>query len=106
MRRAGQKLHGVAGAPGIAIAPIWRYRPPQSTRSASQAVTTDGAIAQLHTACEGAAEQLHELAKRVQGLGRSEEAEIFEAQSLIALDSALLDEAERRIIEEIGRAHV
>jgi phosphoenolpyruvate-protein phosphotransferase (PTS system enzyme I) len=99
MRHAGQKLQGIAGAPGIAIAPIWRYRPPASRRSTGPAVTTDGAIAQLHTACEGAAEQLHDLAKRVQALGRSEEAEIFEAQSLIALDSALLDEAERRIVE-------
>ena len=51
----------------------------------------------LRSASQEAARQLEGLAARVRGLGRAEEAEIFEAQALMATDPVLLDEAIRRI---------
>jgi phosphoenolpyruvate-protein phosphotransferase (PTS system enzyme I) len=105
MRLAGQHLRGIAGAPGVAIGPIWRYRPPRAERhAAKKAAGPDEAIAQLRTASEQAAEQLHVLATKVHDLGRAEESEIFEAQAMIATDSALLDEADRRITDGMDPA--
>ena len=95
MRHAGQHLQGIAGAPGVAIGPVWRYRPPQA--GSRIALGPGEGLPLLHSAAEEAAEQLHVLATKVHDLGRAEEAEIFEAQALIATDTVLLDEADRRI---------
>jgi phosphoenolpyruvate-protein phosphotransferase len=101
MRQASIHLNGLAAAPGVAVGPIWRFRPPRvETGAAAQTAPTDhhipgadGAVSRLRAASEEAARQLEALAARIRGLGRVEEAEIFEAQALIATDAALIDVA-------------
>ena len=107
MPQAGLKMKGIAAAPGVAVGPIWRYCPPQVETAAGAAGQTaptdhattgvDGAVPRLRSASEEAARQLAALAACIRGLGRAEEAEIFEAQALIATDAALIDEAVRHI---------
>jgi phosphoenolpyruvate-protein phosphotransferase len=98
---------GIAAAPGIAVGPIWRYRP-QRVEAAEAAGGTapnghpaggaDGAALRLLEASEEAARQLEELAARVRKLGHAEGSDIFEAQALMAAVVALLDEATQRIM--------
>lgn len=107
MPQAGLKLKGIAAAPGVAVGPIWRYLPPKvetAARAVGQTAPTnrattggDGAVLRLRSSSEEAAGQLRALASRIRGLGRTEEAEIFEAQALIATDAVLIDEAVRHI---------
>jgi len=107
MRHGSLHLNGTAAAPGIAVSPIWRYRPPEvepavaaATRTAPTGHPGGGAkraVPRLRSASEEAARQLEELAARIRELGRAEEAEIFAAQALMATDSVLLDDAIRRI---------
>lgn len=88
-----QALVGTPAAPGIAIGPVWRYSPPAASTSAS--TTGPG----LEQASALAAAELRDLARRIRDLGRDHEAEIFEAQTLMASDAALLDEAAARIAD-------
>ena len=104
---ASVRLHGIAASPGVAIGPIWRYRPPQMETASGAAGSTAlpgqsaaaalDAVPRLRSASEESARQLGALAARIRELGRTNEAEIFEAQALIATDAALIDEAVRRI---------
>lgn len=107
MRHASLHLNGIAAAPGIAVGPIWRYRPPKVEPAVAAAARTaptghrgagaKSAVPRLRSASKEAARQLEELAARIRELGRAEEAEIFAAQALMATDSVLLDDAIRRI---------
>lgn len=98
MRPASVHLHGIGAAPGVAVGPVWRYRPPQPEAVVVKGGgSVEGAPSQLRFASEEAARQLESLASRIRALGRAEEAEIFEAQALIATDASLIDEALRRI---------
>ncbi len=119
------RLTGTAAAPGVAVAPIWRYVTSQATAAATPegARPTDeppsyGGAADLRTHVEAlsegrphwphqpvevgvaaheAATQLEALAARVRALGRHEDAGIFEAQAMMAEDPGLLDDVQRRV---------
>lgn len=82
-------LSGVAAAPGVAIAEPWTYRPPDGGSD----------LLGLAEATVLAQEQLAALADRLRGLGRDEEAGIFEAQSLMAADPELVAAAERHMAD-------
>lgn len=105
---ASLHVKAVAAAPGIAIGPVWRY----PARAAEGAGAVEGsaspsppeaagadAIVALRSAARTAAEQLEALAARVTAAGRPDDAGILDAQSLVAADPALLDEAARRLAE-------
>lgn len=83
-----RELVGVGAAPGVALGPIWRH---------------DGGIAggtpvpDVRRAAEIAAAQLTALADRVRAAGRSDDAEIFDAQAMMAEDPMLLDELDARL---------
>jgi phosphotransferase system enzyme I (PtsI) len=81
------ELRGLAAAPGIAIGPVWRYRH-------GDVIATP--LPDVRAAADRAASELLALAERVRGLGRGDEAEIFDAQALMAVDPMLLDEAQAR----------
>ncbi|TAK00194.1 MAG: phosphoenolpyruvate--protein phosphotransferase [Chloroflexota bacterium] len=81
------RLRGLPAAPGIAIGPVWRYR-----HGAARGVP----LTNVREAADRAAAELLALAERVRALGRSDEAEIFDAQALMAVDPMLLEEAEAR----------
>lgn len=95
---ATTRLSGQAAAPGIAVGPVWRFRPSNPDASPAQASGTASEPAGdpatvIRAAAGEAATQLETLAERQRSLGRDEEAGIFDAQALMATDSMLLDEA-------------
>jgi phosphoenolpyruvate-protein phosphotransferase len=83
-----RELSGVGAAPGVAIGPVWRH---------------DGGIAggvpvpDVRRAAEIAASQLTALAERVRAAGRTADAEIFDAQAMMAEDPMLLDDLDARL---------
>ncbi|MEW5992373.1 MAG: phosphoenolpyruvate--protein phosphotransferase [Chloroflexota bacterium] len=78
---------GLPAAPGIAVGPVWRYR---------HAAARGRPLPDVRAAADRAASELLALAERVRALGRSDEAEIFDAQALMAVDPTLLEEADAR----------
>jgi phosphocarrier protein FPr len=87
---------GRPGAAGIAIGPIWVYGQAAgglATRPAAAGGETATAEAAIAQAAEEAGRQLHDLAERVRGLGRPDDAGILEAQAMMATDPELLDAA-------------
>ena len=80
------RLTGIAGAPGIAVGPVWRYRESGTGRvdgvapgagPASTPPATSDARAAIVAAAEETARQLDALAGGLRGLDRAEEAGIF-----------------------------
>lgn len=101
----GRTITGLGAAPGVAIGPIWRHDPgPAALAGRSR----DGEPAQggesaappsLAEAARTAAADLHRLAAALRERGSTDEAAILDAQATLALDPALLADAERRAAE-------
>ena len=83
-----ERLHGVPAAPGAAIAAPWHYRP---------AVGGTAIRHGLDEAARLAAGELEVLARRLREDGNPDEAEILEAQAMMALDETLLADARTRV---------
>jgi len=79
------ELRGLPAAPGIAVGPVWRYRHGEARGQP---------LPDVRAAADRASSELLALAERVRGLGRNDEAEIFDAQALMAVDPMLLEEAD------------
>ena len=86
-------LRGLPAATGIAIGPAWRLRP---------ADRGGPPIPDIRTAARRAADDLTALAHRVRAAGHSDEAEILDAQALMATDPMLVDEAEAHAVPTSG----
>lgn len=82
-------LRGIAAAPGIAVAPAWRYEPQPADRVRDE-LGLDDAIA-------AATAQLNGLVERLTAAGRPAEAGILEAQIMMANDPELVAETRRRM---------
>ncbi|MCI0582028.1 MAG: phosphoenolpyruvate--protein phosphotransferase [Chloroflexi bacterium] len=80
-------LRGMPAAPGIAIGPVWHYR---------HGPARGEPLPNVRAAADQASSELLALAERVRGLGRRDEAEIFDAQALMAVDPMLLEEVDAR----------
>jgi phosphocarrier protein FPr len=99
----GGRISGKPGAAGIAIGPIWVYREAPAAEGGDAAGTPARAIGSaeavdaIRAAAVKAASQLESLAERVRGLGRPDDAEIIDAQAVMASDPALLDAAAARV---------
>jgi len=90
------RITGLPAAPGIAVGPAWRYRPRGAGAIPVVAVASGGeAELRIRGAAAASAAQLEGLAARLRGLGRGGDAEILEAQALMAIDPAIVDEAVR-----------
>ena len=89
-----RRLAGVGAAPGIAIAPAWRYLE-RAAEPAAAPVHAEPAAA-VRAAVDTAAAELEVLAARVRETGREEEAGIFEGQALLAVSPSLVDDAVER----------
>ena len=89
------RLTGVAGAPGIAIGPAWRFdaEAPAPQADANPRVPGQRPAEEIEAAAAQTARQLESLADRLRDIGRAEEAAIFDAQSMMALDPGLVDDA-------------
>ncbi|MBI3750919.1 MAG: phosphoenolpyruvate--protein phosphotransferase [Chloroflexi bacterium] len=81
------ELRGVGAAPGVAIGPVWRL----DSGAASEP------LPDIRAAADRAAADLTALAVRVRAAGRPDDAAIFEAQALMALDPMLLETAEAKV---------
>jgi phosphoenolpyruvate-protein phosphotransferase/dihydroxyacetone kinase phosphotransfer subunit len=95
----GNRIAGQPGAAGIAIGPVWIYRDAptgQAVEAPTQPGISANAAETIRAAAKEAALQLEALAERVRGLGRPDDADIFDAQALIASDPELLDAAVTR----------
>jgi PEP-utilising enzyme, N-terminal len=81
------QLHGLPAAPGVATGVPWIHRPPEH----------DGvAMRSIADAAEAAAAELERLAAGLRDEGRPDEAEILDAQALMAIDEELLGAARDR----------
>jgi phosphoenolpyruvate-protein phosphotransferase len=78
----------------VAVGLVWRYTATER-RETPGAVPTD-AVAAIRAAAAEAVRQLGSLAERMRGLGRADEAGIFDAQAMMAEDPQLLGEAVAR----------
>ena len=95
------RLAGVAGSPGIAVGPAWRFDASEpaaeaSPRAAGRGVPDQRPRDAIEDAAAETARQLDVLARGLRDLGREAEAAIFDAQSMMALDPGLLDDAIQR----------
>ena len=92
------RLIGTPGAPGIAIGPVWRYRAhDDATTTGPQSADADAPVDPVAVAATAAA-QLQRIADRLRGTGQTHEAEIFEAQAMMATDPTLVGEWQDRIV--------
>jgi phosphoenolpyruvate-protein phosphotransferase len=90
------RITGSPAAPGIAVGPTWRYRPRGAAGVPVVAVTSRGeSELRIRRASGAAAAQLQALAARLCELNHPGDAEILEAQALMAVDPAIVEEAVR-----------
>ncbi|MGD0247905.1 MAG: HPr family phosphocarrier protein, partial [Candidatus Limnocylindrales bacterium] len=88
------RIAGTPAAPGIAVGPVWRYRPRAAAGVSLVTVTSRGeAELRIRKAADTAAAQLQGLATRLRQMNRHGDAEILEAQALMAVDPAIVDQA-------------
>lgn len=93
-----RRLSGSPAAPGISVGPIWRYRHRGAAGIPIVSVSSHGeAEMRIRAAANAAAAQLEALATRLCQLDRAGEAEIMEAQALMAVDPAIVEEAVRLV---------
>jgi phosphoenolpyruvate-protein phosphotransferase len=90
------ELRGMPAAPGVASGAPWIYRPP-----AVDGTTTRMSLAD---AADAASMELEALASRLRDEGRPDEAEILDAQALMAGDETLLGSARERQAAGAGPA--
>ena len=83
-----RELRGTPAAPGAAVAAAWVFRPAAIEARASLP---------LAEAAEAAAVEVGALASRLRERGRASEAEILDAQALIAMDPSLHEAADELI---------
>jgi phosphoenolpyruvate-protein phosphotransferase (PTS system enzyme I) len=92
---AAGSLAGTPASPGFAVGLAWRYR----TLIGGATIDRSVPQASIEAAAEAASGQLEVLAARLRGGGHPEEAEILEAQALMARDPALITDARRLAAE-------
>jgi phosphoenolpyruvate-protein phosphotransferase/dihydroxyacetone kinase phosphotransfer subunit len=82
-------LAGIPGAAGIAVGPVWIYRPSPPASDPGVFAGPEGARV-VEAAADRAATELERLAARVRSHGREEDGAIFEMQALLAGDKELV----------------
>jgi phosphotransferase system enzyme I (PtsI) len=94
-------LHGVGGAPGIALGRAFRFQPDSAAEQPHPAdEAPDAALMRLATARAAAAARLRELAERQRAANRAEEAGLFDAQALLVEDDFITEEVTRLVSDE------
>ncbi len=95
-----RQLHGVGGAPGVALGRAVRYEAQITKAVPHGSDDVDDDLARFATAQAVAAERLQAVADQFHAEGHNHEAGIFEAQALLVEDVVLVDEVTRRMREE------
>jgi phosphotransferase system enzyme I (PtsI) len=93
-------LHGVGGAPGIALGRAFCYLADDTSSHAPADETSDAALERFAAAQAAAVERLNAVAEAQRAQGYEQEAGIFEFQALLVEDPALADEVARLVREE------
>ena len=94
----GSMVHGVAGAPGIAVGPIFRFeRARVEVRERFAGV--DHEQSRLHSALDAARDQLTTLHEQVAHRADASEAAIFEVHREILADPALIENVQAAIAD-------
>ncbi len=84
-------LQGIAASPGIAIGPVFHYRPQRLTAERSHVDDVAAEIVRLEKALAEARQELATLAIRARDSAGADEAAIFEAHQMFLDDPELLD---------------
>lgn len=88
-----ERLSGLPAAPGVAVAPAWRYVDGTARPLGPSAKRFDDPRVALEEAGRTAARQLDVLAERLREAGLGDEAEILGAQAMMATDPTLMEAA-------------
>jgi phosphotransferase system enzyme I (PtsI) len=91
---------GIGGAPGICIGHAFRYVPTAPPLRHTEPEDADTALERFRQAQQRAAAQLQELEQQLRDEGRTDEADILDAQALFVEDEAISSEVARRVREE------
>jgi phosphoenolpyruvate-protein kinase (PTS system EI component) len=89
-----RRVPAIAAAPGRAVGPVWLHAPARAP--AGRILAAPAAPPSIRDAADEAGHALAELGAGLHAAGREDEAEILEAQAVIAVDPSLLGAAERR----------
>src|SRR5215212_6159595 len=92
-------LRGAGGAPGIVLGRAVLYLPAKVDAALVYA-SAEEALVHLAAAQAAAAQSLYALAERLRAEGRDQEADIFDAQALMAEDQLLSDQVARRVRDQ------
>ena len=90
-------LHGLPGAPGLAIAPIFQWRQVEIKATDSSPTDQETEEKRLREACVEAGSQLTDLSRRVRERLGTAEAAVFEVQLEFLEDSEILGEVREEI---------
>ncbi len=96
-------LHGISASPGIVFGPVHllRWEVPEVPHRIIGDDQIDGEIARFHAAVERASARLRQVRERAEQHAGAEEAGIFEVQIGILADSALINEVESYIRQNL-----
>ena len=95
-----RQLHGVGGAPGVALGRAVRYQAQISQATPGDDGDMETALARFAAAQVTAAERLQAIADQFHAEGHDHEAGIFEAQALLVEDAVLVEDVTRRMRED------
>lgn len=95
--RQSTRLSGLPAAPGVAVAPAWRYVDDAARPHGPSMEPSGDPRTALEESGREAARQLDVLAERLREAGRADEAEILGAQALMATDQTLIGAAVDRV---------
>jgi phosphoenolpyruvate-protein phosphotransferase len=94
------KLQGIGASSGIAIGPVFYYRPTDLSIPKRESASPEIELRRFREACETARTELEQLKAVIsQRAGREEEAAIFDAHLMMIEDPALSEQVESKILQ-------
>lgn len=93
-------LQGIPASPGVAIAPVFQYRPTVVQVQEHYIEDVEVDWQRLHSAIQKTRQEIHTLQTQTTTQSSKDEAAIFEAHLLYLTDPALLDPVRQRIFEQ------
>ena len=95
---SSNSLQGIPASPGIAIAPVFHYRPQQIKVHELCVIDVEAEWQRLQTAIKTAKQEIQTI--KIQSHIHNNEAAIFDAHLLVLTDPAIIEPARQRIFEQ------
>lgn len=97
------EYRGIAVSRGVAIAPVYLYRPwtPQVEEALIELADAESALADYYAARQEAEAELEAICSRMEAEGEADKAKIFAAHREILFDDGLCEEVEDAIRDEL-----